>query len=582
MVVVASLVPLGPALAQPASVPAEYRKYFVHYREDNRSFLDKALTAIGLKDLEVGRSFALVAGVDTYPSLPAKDRYLEPARVDLEKVVGYLRDYEFFDEIILLRNEAVTDANFKYFLQGYLPPRLKASEKSRLLFAYSGHGIQDGPRGYLLQASARSFEDLVNTISLEALSALYRPATEKAFQSLALINACHSGSFGAQTFGPESERRLLPRDPGSHVITAGATNQPTWHLGTVGPGSVFFEKVLAGLGGWADSYPLQRSGERGDGVVTATELYEYLSQEIQLETNQAQQPRLVFFSRDKLGSFFFLNRQRQVRANMVPVWEKWRSPFGFGEGGPATAGQELVQLAAQAFGRGEYERSTSLYRQGCESGNLRACAELGWAYRGGVGMEIPDPNQALPLYERACAGGDLRGCAYLGAYYLPDAGGAFDDPKKAIGLFRRACDGGDQRGCVYLGAAQMDGEEGLAENPAEGARLVKLACDRGDSLGCAALALLYLEGEGELVKDRAKALTFLQGACDSGEAYACSALGELFLEGDDAGRQDPGRAMALYRRACDGGEPEACAELGRGYESGSGGLRRDSQRAVNL
>lgn len=154
------------------------------------------------------------------------------------------------------------------------------------------------------------------------------------FGPVALINACHSGSFGVASFGDAAERRLLPKAPGSHIITAGATNELTWHLGSVGPGSLFFEKVLGGLGGWADSQPVQANGDRGDGVVTATELYDYVRQEILIETEQKQHPKLVFFDREKTGSFFFLNRGRQVAAETVPVWDKlkWKS-FGFNETG---------------------------------------------------------------------------------------------------------------------------------------------------------------------------------------------------------------------------------------------------------
>src|ERR1700676_99998 len=240
--------------AEQPAVPAKYRKFFVQYI-DRRSIPEKLLNLIGMTSSSVGRSFALIAGVDTYPNLPAQDRLLAPAAVDLQKLVRYLREDEYFDEIVVLRNDAVTDENFKYFLQAYFPGRLKKFTKSRFLFAYSGHGVEEGPRGYLLQASATSFEDKANAISLEVLRTLYQEIVDSAYQSLALINACHSGAFERRSFGP-GPRSLMPREPGAHVITAGGSHELVWHDARIGAGSVFFEKLFAGLGGRADTQPV--------------------------------------------------------------------------------------------------------------------------------------------------------------------------------------------------------------------------------------------------------------------------------------------------------------------------------------
>lgn len=306
-------------------MPVEYRDFFVHY-VDRRSITEKALNLIGLTGQDLGRSFALVAGVDFYPRLPFKDQSLEAAATDLENLKSYLKDVEFFDEVVVLRNEAVTNDHLTYFLQAYFPQRLKAFPKSRFLFAYSGHGIQDGSRGYLLQAKATSFEDKANVINLAALATVYRETAEAAFHSLALINSCHSGAFIRRPFGG---RRLLPREPGAHVITAGAGKELTWSLPDVGDGSVFFEKLFAGLDGRADRQPEQQDGSLGDGIITAPEIYAYLDQEIQLETNQLQHPQLGDVSADQsLGSFFFLNRRRQVSAGTVLSWKSRSHAFG--------------------------------------------------------------------------------------------------------------------------------------------------------------------------------------------------------------------------------------------------------------
>lgn len=311
---VLALVAISRAYAEtcPAAVPAEYRKYFIHC-VDQRSFPEKVLNFFSWTKEDIGRSFALVAGVARYPRLTGGDRYLEPAAVDVINMVRYLRDIEFFDEIVVLENEAVSDENLKFFLQAYFPGRLKAIPRSRFLFAYSGHGFTDGKRGYLVQAQARSFDDKANSISMRIVETLYEEIIDSAYQSLALINACNSGDFHKRPFG--ATRRLVPRAPGHHVITAGGAGEAAWHDDNIGPGSIFFEKLFAGLGGYADLSPQQPDGSLGDGVISAEELGLYLRKEVQIETNQAQNPISSDISRNgSSGSFFFLGRDRQLKA----------------------------------------------------------------------------------------------------------------------------------------------------------------------------------------------------------------------------------------------------------------------------
>ena len=308
----------GALAAEKPNVPVRYQKFFFHY-VDRRSLSEKVLNVVGLTSGEVGRSFALIAGVDIYPSLPQRDRSLPAAAVDIRKLKSYLRDVESFDEIVVLQNDAVTDDNLKYFLQAYFPSRLHEFPNSRFLLAYSGHGIQDGPRGYLLQASATSFHDKANSISLEVLRTMYEEIVDSAYQSLALINACHGGFFSRAPFGPE--RRLLPRGPGAHAITAGGSHERSWSDGRPDHGSIFFEKLFAGLEGRADRLPDQPKGPPGDGIITEQELYAYLLQEVQLETDQKQNPQENDLYRDgSTGSFFFLNRAREVISGAIKPW----------------------------------------------------------------------------------------------------------------------------------------------------------------------------------------------------------------------------------------------------------------------
>lgn len=347
-----TVAPRAGAARCPADVPPKFERYFVHC-VDRRSLTEKALNLIGLTSEEVGRSFALVAGVDTYPNLSGSDRMLEPAAVDLARLEAYLKDQEFFDEIVVLRNEAVTLENLTYFLQAYFPTRLRQFPNSRFLFAYSGHGVQEGPRGYLLESDAADFSDRYNRINMRVLATLYEEIVDSAYHSLVLINACHSGAFFKRSAG---SRRLLPKGPGHHAITAGGSTERSWHNEDVGPGSIFFEKLFAGLFGRADRYPEQPDGSWGDGIVTVGELATYLRQEVQIETNQSQNPRGSDISRNgSLGSFFFLDRRRQVQAGIIKDFDPGSAivrPLGIKLEEDASAFErERVKRAREILGR---------------------------------------------------------------------------------------------------------------------------------------------------------------------------------------------------------------------------------------
>ena len=181
-----------------APVDKPYQRLFVHY-VDHRSLPEKALNLIGLTAQDVGRSFALLAGVTRYPNMPEGRQELAPAAEDLRQLESYLRAQEFFDEIVVLQDGDVTLDNLAYFLQSYFPDRLQRFPKSRFVFAYSGHGMVEGPpgrpTGYLLKATATSLEDKTNAIPMRVLRVLIDHVVDAGHQVLVLVNACYSGAF---------------------------------------------------------------------------------------------------------------------------------------------------------------------------------------------------------------------------------------------------------------------------------------------------------------------------------------------------------------------------------------------------
>jgi hypothetical protein len=178
--------------AQSTSVPEKYRPYIV-LNVDHRGIFQKGLNLIGKSSVPVGRSFALLAGVTRYPNLPLTQQVLEAASIDLDNLQRYLRDQEYFDVIVVLKDGDMNYENLHYFLTNYFPQLLTNSANTRFLFAYSGHGYAVGSgvtaRGYLLTSAATSLKDEVNRLPMDVLRSLMGPAIDKANHALVLVNA---------------------------------------------------------------------------------------------------------------------------------------------------------------------------------------------------------------------------------------------------------------------------------------------------------------------------------------------------------------------------------------------------------
>jgi hypothetical protein len=278
-------------------VKPEYQKFFRHYKSD-RSMPADVLQAHGINDNQIGKSYALIAGVSSYPNLPPDKRSLQPAKNDIDNLVNFLKKKEFFDEIIVLEDGDVNLANFNYFLQVYLPHQMGDKQTSRFLFAYSGHGFDDNGASYLLTNTAASLSDVSSGIDLSQLKVAIEKVVIKALNSIILINSCQGGSFLSRIpFGPN---RALLATFGAHAITAGAKGQLTYGSGAGHSGSYFFDEVIEGLNGGADF--------DGGGIITADQLYSFVRTQVQEDTNQDQDPQFgdvaPHLSR---GSFFFID-----------------------------------------------------------------------------------------------------------------------------------------------------------------------------------------------------------------------------------------------------------------------------------
>ncbi|MBK6392600.1 MAG: caspase family protein [Saprospiraceae bacterium] len=198
-------------------------------------------------------------------------------------------------------------------------PGLVGSD-DRVVFYFAGHGIasdgDDGPAGYLAPADADPAElktFIAMTELREALNSL--PCRHL----LIILDCCFSGAF-KWTSGTRSIGSLIPKqiykerfdrfihDPAWQVITSAAYDQkaldivqdrPTGDRGLVASESgeahsPFALALFEALAGDADA----RTGRESDGLITATELYSYVRDQVEPATIDLGQQN------DRLRDFF--------------------------------------------------------------------------------------------------------------------------------------------------------------------------------------------------------------------------------------------------------------------------------------
>ncbi len=209
--------------------------------------------------------------------------------------------------------------------------------------------------------------------------------------------------------------------------------------------------------------------------------------------------------------------------------------------------------ALRQLGVGDAAAAT-LFRRGCDSGDVRGCTNLGWMYETGSGVE-QDEGKAVALYRQGCDGGDALGCANLGVMYR-DGRGVEQDDTAAVTLYRQGCDGGDALGCTNLGWMYVNGlaveqDDGMA------VALYRQGCDGGNASGCANLGDMYRQGRGVDQDDGAAVALYRQG-CDGGNAVGCNNLGVMYRDGRGVDA-DAGAAVVYFRRGCELEFEDACA-----------------------
>jgi WD40 repeat protein len=285
------------------------------------------------------RNLAFVIGINDYHNgIPR----LRNAVNDAKKLVEILRENHKYTVWICL-DEVASLNNLNKLLEETLPQQVTADD--RLIFYFAGHGIalngEDGPEGYLIPQDAR-LGDTKTYLPMTRLHDCLSKLPCRHF--LGILDCCFAGAFRWSTtrdlltvpkiIHKERYDRFIT-DPAWQVITSAASDEKaldaltfTGERGDIGNNSPFASALFEALGGLADAYPPSVNGKRsGDGVITATELYLYIRDRVEVGTEDFQTPGIWALNKHDKGEYIFLTPGHTLNLPPAPALDESKNPY---------------------------------------------------------------------------------------------------------------------------------------------------------------------------------------------------------------------------------------------------------------
>lgn len=267
---------------------------------------------------DLPRGSALIIGIDDYANGISP---LQSARRDARAIARELKENHSYDVTLMLDNEADAD-NIARHLEEQLPESV--SNDSCFLFYYAGHGVargdgDAGPQGFLIPHGAKP-GTTETWLSMERVRSAISALPCK--HLLVILDCCFAGSFRwsstrdvAWNDGPlyDSQYERYLKGVAWQALTSASHDEKALDIS---PGqdntrdaivanghSPFASALLRGLQGEADT---ARVGQEPDGVITATELYQFIYDELVPPDNKSHQtPGIWPLKPDNTGQYVF-------------------------------------------------------------------------------------------------------------------------------------------------------------------------------------------------------------------------------------------------------------------------------------
>lgn len=244
-------------------------------------------------------SWAIVIGINEYQNAPK----LKYAVNDAKGFANLLKTKFGFDndKVIELYDNDATKANI---LKAFDKIRKVCSPEDRVIIFYAGHGVTetmgDGrEKGFILPVEGSESEILTSSISTDQLNEINQLIRAK--HVFFVMDACYGGLIFSRATPISAETydymNIITSRKARKALTAGGRDQTVMDNGPEGH-SVFTYYLIDGLQSFAADL-------NGDGIITTSELYDYVSPRVTAESNRSQTPEYGILGGDKGGDFIF-------------------------------------------------------------------------------------------------------------------------------------------------------------------------------------------------------------------------------------------------------------------------------------
>lgn len=289
--------------------------------------------------MSLKRNIAIVIGINDYHHGISP---LRTATQDATSIAQLLEEQHQYQVKLLVDNQATLASLEQLFEQLSMQIR----PEDRLLFYFAGHGIalngEDGPEGFLIPQDARLGEVSSYLPMLRLNQALSQLPCR---HFLAILDCCFAGAFRwsstrkltavPKVIHKERYDRFI-QDPAWQVITSAGSDQYAWDIvsddrGEVANHSPFAIALMDALAGAADQSPPPSPGKpAGDGLTTATELYVYLRNQVEVLTERSttrQTPGLWTWGKHDKGEYIFLTPGHALNLPPAPPLDASQNPY---------------------------------------------------------------------------------------------------------------------------------------------------------------------------------------------------------------------------------------------------------------
>lgn len=300
-----------------------------------------SLSPVATDSPEFRQNVAVVIGINDYTNGIAR---LTTPTHDAERLATILQTDHHYT--VHLLTASVTKAHLADLFQRQLPAELGRDD--RLLVYFAGHGIaldgDDGPTGYLIPQDGAA-DDRNSFLAMTELHSWL--AALPCRHLLLILDCCFAGAF---RWSSTRNLTLVPdvihqerydryiQSPAWQVLTSAAYDQTALDLlagdlkrgvvaNTADCHSPFAYALFQALAGASDLSPQGR----GDGVITATELYLYLRDTVEVradqEANHQQTPGLWPLKKHRKGEFIFLAPGHALNLPPAPDLTEQTNPY---------------------------------------------------------------------------------------------------------------------------------------------------------------------------------------------------------------------------------------------------------------